>query len=137
MSSDNAQTVLVIDNDEDLTRALAIRLSSSGFRCLTAASGTEGVARFHGDTVDLIVSDLNMQDGDGVELAETIRRTSEVPIIFVTGFRDDFKRRLRCIQNVTTLRTPFKSQELINLIAAALGEHAAPPPPLDTDLEIP
>jgi DNA-binding response OmpR family regulator len=125
MSTNDRQTILAIDNDDDLLRALAKRLGSLGFRCITAASGAQGLVQFRGDKVDLIVSDLNMPDGDGLALAETVRRTSDVPIIFVTGFRDEFKRRLRVIRNVTTLRKPFNSQTLIDLISLALAENAA------------
>lgn len=126
MSPSDKQTILVIDNDDDLTRALTTRLGALGYCCTTAASGAQGLAEFRGAPFDLVVSDLNMPGGDGVAVAETIRRTSNVPIIFVTGFRDDFKRRLRLIQNVTTLRKPFNSQDLIDLITTALGEN--PPP---------
>lgn len=132
MSLNDKGTILVIDNDEDLTRALTKRLCSLGYRCITAASGAQGLAEFRDAQFDLIVSDLNMPGGDGVTLAETIRRTSNVPIIFVTGFRDDFKHRLRLIKNVTTLRKPFNSQDLIDFITVALGEDAAPALLVDT-----
>jgi DNA-binding response OmpR family regulator len=125
MHGNDKRTILVIDNDDQLTLALTKRLGSHGFRCITAASGAQGLAAFNNASVDLIVSDLNMPGGDGVDLAESIRRTSDVPIIFVTGFRDDFKRRLRLVKNVTTLRKPFNSQELVDLIASALGEPAS------------
>lgn len=124
MRLSDKRTILVIDNDADLTRALATRLTSLGYRCVTAASGAQGLAAFRAGNIDLVVSDLNMPDGDGVVLAETIRRTSEVPIIFVTGFRDDFKRRLRLVKNVTTLRKPFDSKDLVDLITAALANFA-------------
>jgi DNA-binding response OmpR family regulator len=116
--------VLIIDNDDDLVRGLCIRLTSLGLQCVTASSGSQGVARFANGGIDLIVSDLNMPGGDGVALAQAVRRTSDVPIIFVTGYRDDFKRRLRGIPNVTTLRKPFKAQDLVDLIAVALGTKA-------------
>ncbi len=135
MSLSDKRTILVIDNDDDLTHALTKRLGSMGFNCITAASGAQGVAEFQGSKVDLIVSDLNMPGGDGVALAETIRRTSNVPIIFITGFRDDFKRRLRLIQNVTTLRKPFNRQELVDLITTAFGENDAPAPLVHTASE--
>ncbi len=118
------RTILLIDNDPDFTRALATRLICVGFRCVSAASGAQGLAEFENAHVDLIVSDLNMPGGDGVALAETIRRTSNVPIIFVTGFRDDFKFRLQLMENVTLIQKPFDSQKLIDLIAATLGNRS-------------
>lgn len=137
MSPHDKQTILVIDNDADLVFALTKRLDSLGFHCITAASGAQGLAEFRRLPVDLIISDLNMPGGDGVALAESVRRTSNVPIIFVTGFRDDFKRRLRLIPNVTTLRKPFSSQHLTDLITSALAKDAAPALLIDTASENP
>jgi DNA-binding response OmpR family regulator len=126
MNSSDKRTILVIDDDADLTRALTKRLGSMGYRCVAAASGAQGLAEFRAGPIDLVISDLNMPGGDGVALAETIRRASDVPIIFVTGFRADFKRRLRHIENVTTLQKPFDSRDLIDLITTTLGETPAP-----------
>jgi two-component system, cell cycle sensor histidine kinase and response regulator CckA len=125
MSTTEQPTILVIDDDEDYTQALSKRLDSSGFRCISALSGEQGLAAFQTAKIDLVLSDLNMPSGDGVELAESIRKASNVPIIFVTGFRDEFKRRLRHIPNVTTLQKPFESQYLIDLVSVALWERTA------------
>jgi two-component system cell cycle sensor histidine kinase/response regulator CckA len=119
MRTSSNTTILIVDNDDELTRALARRLASHGFCCVAAGSGAQGLAAFRESPADVIVSDLNMPGGDGVAFAEAIRRISDVPIIFITGFRDDFKRRLRAISNVTTLRKPFDSQTLIDVIATA------------------
>ncbi|MEO6709664.1 MAG: response regulator [Planctomycetota bacterium] len=125
MNSNGKWTLLIIDNDHDLVRALAKRLGSMNVDCITATSGVQGLAEFRGADVDIVVSDLNMQGGDGIEFAEAIRLTSDVPIIFITGFRDDFKRRLRHVTNASTLRKPFQSQNLMDLISAALRESIA------------
>ena len=125
MLSKRNQTILIVDDDEGLRTAIAVRLASSGFRCITAGTGAQGLAEFSNGGIDLIVSDLNMPSGDGVSFAEAVRQTSEVPIVFVTGFKDDFKRRVRSVQNIVTLRKPFDGRELAALIGAILGEHAA------------
>lgn len=127
MTEYRQRRILVIDDDNALTRALTTRLASKGYTCITASTGAQGLAQFQSVPPDLVISDLNMPGGDGVALAESIRRTSDVPIIFITGFRDDFKRRLRLVRNVTTLRKPFDSEVLIGLITAALGENPDSP----------
>jgi DNA-binding response OmpR family regulator len=137
MLENDKRTILTVDDDKDVTLALSKRLGSNGYRCLSAASVTEGLSKFRGERVELIISDLNMPGGDGVAFAETIRKTSDVPIIFITGFRDDFKRRLRGIENVTTLRKPFNTQELMELITATIGEHSTSPLPANIELERP
>jgi DNA-binding response OmpR family regulator len=121
MNENKNKAILVIDDDEDLTRALSKRLASYGYSCVSAVSGAQGLALFGASRFDLVISDLNMPGGDGVALAEAIRRVSLVPIVFITGFRDDFKRRLRDLKNVITLRKPFSSDTLLDAINAALG----------------
>jgi DNA-binding response OmpR family regulator len=112
----NPPTLVIADNDESVTFALQTRLESLGYRCLIAHSGAQALALFNEGGVDLIVSDLNMPAGDGVTLGKTIRESSQVPIIFITGFHDAFKRSLRGIPNVTVIGKPFSSTALIDLV---------------------
>lgn len=121
MSPTSGKTILILDDDIQMTKALSVRLGALGFRCVTACTGSQGVAIFGKGGIDLVISDLNMPSGDGVAFAQAIRRTSDVPIIFVTGFRDEFKRRLRDVPNVTTLRKPFDAQHLVELVACTLA----------------
>lgn len=115
-----ASTILIIDNDEGLLAAIATRLGSMGYHCITAVSGAQGLACFKSQPVDLIISDLNMPAGDGVTLAQSIRETSEVPIIIITGFRDEYRRSLRSISNITLMEKPFDSDQLLDLVEAEL-----------------
>jgi DNA-binding response OmpR family regulator len=71
-----------------------------------------------------VITDLNRPGGDGVELATTIRRTSPVPIIVVTGYKNEFARRLRNVPDVVLLHKPFEAAELLNLADAQLLLHS-------------
>lgn len=117
-------TILLVDNDPDLVRALALRLESRGFRCLTAGTGGQALAAFSLGGIDLVITDLNMPGGDGLELTNALRRTSTVPIIVVTGYKNDFARRLRGVPNVVLLHKPFEVAELMNLVDAELLLHS-------------
>lgn len=113
-------TILVIDNDEGFATALTARLTHCGYECLTAATGAQGISICAERPVDLVITDLNMPMGNGVDLARTLRKSSDVPIIVVTGFRDEFRRELRSIRNVTTLVKPIDQNQLIDLIDTEL-----------------
>jgi DNA-binding response OmpR family regulator len=65
-----------------------------------------------------------MPSGDGIALADALQRDEAVPIIFITGFREDFKRRLRRVNNVSLLEKPFDPSVLIDLIEATLVRRA-------------
>lgn len=126
MQSETAKTILIVDNDPDLTQALAVRLGNEGYRCVTAGTGAQGLAEFHRGGIDLVITDLNMPGGDGVSLSESVRRVSSVPLIVITGFKDEFKRRLRSVDNVTVLRKPFEAGGLIGLVDATLSLDSVP-----------
>lgn len=112
--------ILVIDNDEGMVAALTARLEHAGYECATAGCGRQGLATFREGGVDLVISDLNMPAGDGVTLVRAIRETSDVPVVIVTGFQDEFRRQLRVIPNVTIVRKPFAADELLELVEADL-----------------
>lgn len=117
---DRRPTILLVDNDDAMVAALSARLESCGHRCLTACSGSQAVAIFAESDIDLVITDLNMPSGDGVALARTLRKYSAVPIVVVTGFRDEFRRELRSIANVSILEKPFQTDQLLELIDAEL-----------------
>ncbi|MFI4896285.1 MAG: response regulator [Phycisphaerales bacterium JB059] len=121
--AERAPTVLLVDNDDSMLAALAARLGDSGYRCLTASSGAQAMAIFGETPVDLIVTDLNMPSGDGVSLARAVRQFSEAPIVIVTGFRDEYRRELRAIANVSILEKPFRTDQLLEVLEAELTLH--------------
>lgn len=120
MNEQRQRTILIADDDSAVTTALSVRLAAEGHRCITARTGAEALACFDAESPDLVICDLHMPDGDGATLAECIRRTSSVPIILISGVRDEFRRRLRRIPDVSFLRKPFLTSDVLELVDAAL-----------------
>jgi CheY-like chemotaxis protein len=124
MSRDSDATILIVDNDPDLRRVISLRLSRAGYSCVEAGTGAQALSEWRRRSFDVVVSDLNMPSGDGIALADALQRDEAVPIIFITGFREDFKRRLRRVNNVSLLEKPFDPSVLIDLIEATLARRA-------------
>lgn len=118
------RTVLIVDNDPAVLAALRIRIEGAGYRCFAASSGAQGLRMFTAGGVDLVITDLRMPAGDGVSLARKIRASSDTPIIVITGCREDFKRELRSVPDMTLLDKPFEAAELLRLIDAELRRRA-------------
>ncbi len=112
--------ILIIDNDESLVNALAIRLEEAGHDCVRAFAGVQGIAEFNAQDIDLVITDLNMPLGTGIDLVQAVRRKCTVPVVVITGYRDEFQRELRSLRNVTVLRKPFRAADLIELIESEL-----------------
>src|SRR5436190_4380257 len=78
--------VLIVDNDEALARAMEESLAKVGYECIVATSGPEGARRIETDTFDCIVTDLVMNDVDGMEILSRARQAlPDAEVILVTG----------------------------------------------------
>lgn len=79
--------ILVVDDDAFVRDMLSTILESDGYGVVTAENGAEAVERYRADNdIDLIVSDVNMPEMDGVQLIKELRRNNhDVPIIIVTS----------------------------------------------------
>ena len=112
--------ILIIDNDEGMVEALSIRLESEGYACLTAQSGSQGLALFSEVEFDAVIPDLNMPSGDGVLVTEKIRKVSNVPVVVITGFEASYADQLADIENVTLLQKPFDMITLLDELDIAI-----------------
>ncbi|MGC2061370.1 MAG: SpoIIE family protein phosphatase [Thermodesulfovibrionales bacterium] len=83
-------SVLVADDDPLVREMIAIILEDEGYHVDTAESGAEALEKFNsGDSIGLIVSDMNMPGLDGLGLIRAVRDTgADVPIIILTGNSD-------------------------------------------------
>ena len=117
----DAPRILIVDNDEAVAEAIAVRLRNAGYACVTAYNGGDAEALFQDDPFDLIISDLIMPESNGIDLAESVRRISEAPIIFLTGFSGEHEDRLHSLPNVSVLCKPFDESTLIDLVETELA----------------
>lgn len=83
------RTVLLVEDDADFLKLLAKQFEGEGFRTRTASNGAEAITIMNGiDMLDinLIVSDVEMMRGSGLELLRVIRlRGIEIPFFFLTA----------------------------------------------------
>src|SRR5205809_816314 len=78
--------VLIVENDEALARAMEESLAKVGYECVVATSGPEGARKIETDTFDCIVTDLVMNDVDGMEILGRARQVlPDAEVILVTG----------------------------------------------------
>ncbi len=78
--------VLIVNNDQSHAEAVAESLDRVGFTCQVATSGTEGARRIGGDQYDVIITDLVMNDIDGLGvLAKAKKELPDAEVILITG----------------------------------------------------
>ncbi len=81
------QTILLVDDEEIARTNMDYVLRKEGYTCHCAANGAEALEVMAREDIDLVVTDLKMEQMDGIELLQQINRTNpEIPVIMVTGF---------------------------------------------------
>lgn len=80
------RNILLIDDHQDTLRSLSRLLDRHGYKVATAASCVEGLARVGEMAYDVIISDLGLPDGSGLDLIKEIRRDCAVPAIALSGY---------------------------------------------------
>jgi CheY-like chemotaxis protein len=77
--------ILVVDDDEQCARLLERALRRLGHDPVVALHPTDALDLFHAQSFDAIITDIDMPEMSGIELARQIRAESDVPIAFCTG----------------------------------------------------
>jgi two-component system KDP operon response regulator KdpE len=124
-----APRVLIVDDDEQLRRFLSTTLAGHAFRVVEAATLAEAAAAAEADTPDLILLDLGLPDGDGIDLVHRLRVWTTVPILVLSarGREEDKVAALDAGAN-DYLTKPFGVRELFARIRVALRHGRTGPP---------
>jgi two-component system response regulator PilR (NtrC family) len=82
-----AKTILVVDDEESVRESLDKVLRKSGYLTATASSGDEALSLLSKQPVDIVLTDLKMPNGDGIELLKTIKKKfADIEVILLTGY---------------------------------------------------
>jgi len=119
--------VLVIEDEPPMRRFLVAALESHGYRPVEAGTAREGIAQSSGRTPDVILLDLGLPDGDGIDVARRIREWSATPIIVISA-RGQEQDKIAALDAGADdyLTKPFGVGELLARLRVAL-RHAARP----------
>lgn len=130
-------TILVVDDEPAILRAVGAALEARGYRTLTAASGGEALTTATGTTLDAIVLDLGLPDMDGVEVCRRIRAWSTTPIIVLTVESAEDRKVTALDEGADDFVTkPFSMPELLARVRVALRHREAPTAVEDFVLEV-
>ena len=119
-----AREVLVVEDEPDIRRLVVLQLERDGFRCRTAATGTDALREVQTAVPDLVVLDLMLPELDGLEVCRRLRRdpgTVSVPIIMLTAKSDEVDRIVGLeIGADDYVGKPFSPKELVARVRAVL-----------------
>jgi two-component system KDP operon response regulator KdpE len=113
--------VLVVEDDREIRALIQSSLSVEGFEVQTAVSMSEASALLRHDPPDVIVLDLGLPDGDGVQLVHEVRKRNAVPIIVVSARHQETQKILLLDAGADDYLTkPFSVGELLARIRVSL-----------------
>ena len=120
--------ILVVDDDPDLRQMVADYLSDYDLHVTGVADGAGMRDAIAHEIVDLVLLDLKLPSEDGMNLARELRETSSIPIIMLTGRKDDVDRIMGLELGADDYLTkPFNLRELLARIRAILRRTQAHP----------
>ncbi len=121
--------VLVVDDEPQMRRFLRTSLAAHGHRVLEAATASEALMLASSHNPAIILLDLGLPDGDGLNVTRSVREWTQVPIVVISARgREDDKVTALDAGADDYLTKPFGVQELLARMRVAL-RHAAPGPP--------
>jgi two-component system, OmpR family, response regulator len=120
--------ILIVDDDLHIREVIRIALKKAGMTVFEARDGKEALTRFAADRPDLIILDIGMPEFDGLDVCREIRKSSDVPILFLSARDDEIDRVLGLeIGGDDYVTKPFSPRELIARVNVILRRIASRP----------
>jgi len=133
----SGETILVIDDEPKILKTVRAYLENAGFRVVTAGDGQMALTMYRHERPALVILDLGLPGMDGLDVARTLRRDSNVPIIMLTARVDEADRLIGLeLGSDDYVTKPFSPRELVARVRAVLrrtsGEREQAPVPIVT-----
>jgi len=126
--SDDAKTVLVVDDDPDARDFLTTVLHDNGFSTTIAKDGKEALAAVEQHAPDLVALDITMPEKSGVAVYRALReddRFKGIPVIIITGVSDDFKTFISTRRHIPPpdgyISKPVDHEQFLTMVGKLLG----------------
>jgi putative nucleotidyltransferase with HDIG domain len=114
--------ILVVDDDENMRNILSRTLIGAGYEVVLAPGGRVAQGILDSDNFDIVISDIKMPEGDGIELTGYLKKIKpEIPIILMTGFSEIYNATQAYELGANEfIPKPFKKEELLSAITSCL-----------------
>jgi two-component system, OmpR family, catabolic regulation response regulator CreB len=132
------QKILVIEDESAIADTIVYALKTDGFEPLWATTGARGKQLLNKETIALIILDIGLPDMSGMELCKEIRKTSAVPVLFLTARANEIDRIVGLeIGGDDYVTKPFSPRELTARVKAILRRSASPEKPDPSSVSAP
>lgn len=119
------KNILSVDDSASIRQMVKMTLTGAGYDVVEACDGTDALGKAKGRSVNMVVTDLNMPNMDGLSLIRELRKLPEyrgVPIVLLTTESDDEKKKEAKAAGATGWITkPFKQDQLLAVVKKVIG----------------
>lgn len=119
------KTVLAVDDSPSIRHMVAFTLQSAGYAVVEAVDGVDGLAKAERSTADLVLTDQNMPNADGLTLIRNLRglaryRTTPI-LVLTTEMSDAMKAKGKAAGATGWLVKPFDPARLLDVVRKVIG----------------
>lgn len=117
--------ILAVDDSISIRKSISFVLTQEGYEVVEAVDGVDGLAKAKEDKFNLVITDINMPNMDGIEMIKQIRQTDGykfTPIIALTTENQDSKMQEGKAAGATGwIVKPFTSEKLLAIVKKIIG----------------
>ena len=118
--------ILIVDDEINICHFLSTVLSANGYDTITAQTGREACSLIESEAPDLVLLDLGLPDMDGTAVIETVRASSELPIIVISArMQESDKVQALDLGADDYITKPFGSSEFLARVRTAIRHYRA------------
>jgi DNA-binding response OmpR family regulator len=118
--------ILVVDDDFNILKLIAIRLKANNYDVVTASDGLYAIKKVYEEKPDLIILDIEMPVGGGMGVFKNLKMNTEtmlIPVIFITAYpSEEMQSKVLEMGAEDFITKPFNADELMAKVRKALGE---------------
>lgn len=82
--------ILLLEDDRNLNNGISLCLSKEGYEIVSCLDVTSAKNAFQKQEIDLVISDISLPDGNGLDFCQEIRQTSNVMIVMLTSYNQEY-----------------------------------------------
>ena len=121
-----AKCILIVDDSETVRQVLKLALGNAGYQVVEAEDGFDALAKLSGAQIDMLITDLNMPNMDGLELIKKVRDEGKhrfTPIVMLTTESSEEKKKAGREAGASgCIVKPFKPEQLLKVVKMVLVE---------------
>ncbi len=114
------RSILIVDDSASMRQLVTFALKNAGYEVIAAVDGKDALGKLKGTKVDMVVTDLNMPNMDGIELTRQLRSSPAskfIPVVLLTTESQDAKKQEgRAAGASGWIVKPFNPEQLISVI---------------------